>query len=271
MKVLFSFYLFLTAKLFAAEDGMSFIERISPPEDISENGHLIDWLFNYITIMDAIFFFFVCLGIFGFSYLYSAKRSKRGEYTYGNRKGQILVATAIGALVFFCIDLNITRIANNDYVGTFINWPKADEDVVKVQVLAQQWMWNVRYAGKDQTFNTEDDVVTTNDLRLPTGKKIVVQVLSKDVIHSFSLPNVRRKVDAIPGRITRIWFQLKKTGNYEIVCAEMCGTAHYKMRGEMTVYSPQEYQAWLDESQSIAVAENDPENADQFWGWKWEN
>jgi len=270
MKLLVPFYVLLTTSAFASDD-MSLWQRMQPPEDISVNGHLIDWLFNYITLMDAFFFFFVCVGIFGFSYLYSAKRNKKIDYTYGNKKKQIIIATGIGLLVFVLIDLTITKIANDEYTGIFINWPKPDEDIVKVQVLAQQWMWNVRYAGKDQIFNTEDDIVTINDLRLPTGKKVLIQVLSKDVIHSFSLPNVRQKVDAIPGRITRMWFQLKKTGNYEIVCAEMCGTAHYKMRGEMTVYTPAEYQSWLNEAHIISLAENDPENAENYWGWKWQN
>ena len=77
--------------------------------------------------------------------------------------------------------------------------------------MAQQWVWKFRYAGKDNVFNTQDDVVTVNDLRVPINRKLLFQVTSKDVIHSFA-SNARRKVDAMPGRVSRIWMELNKAG-----------------------------------------------------------
>ena len=247
-----------------------FYDLFSPPEDISANGHLIDWLFNYTTIMNVFFFTLVVIGLFGFSYLYSAKRHPKAYYTYGNKKPQILIATLIGVAVFVGIDMNITRMSNNDFVGVFTNWPdETKEDVVKVQVLGQQWMWNFRYAGRDGVFNTQDDVTTVNDLRVPKGKKVVYQILSKDVIHSLYFPNGRRKVDAIPGRITRMWMEYVKSGNYDIACAEMCGTYHYRMKARLTVYEQDDYDHWLSEAQKIAEQTNDPEDPEKFWGWQW--
>ena len=120
-----------------------------------------------------------------------------------------------------------------------------------------------------EKFNTEDDVLTMNDLRVPTGKKILFQISSKDVIHSFYLPNARRKVDAIPGRVTKMWVELKKTGLFDVACAEMCGIYHYRMQGKMTVYTPEEYQKWLNVAQMKALEENDPESKDLYWGWAW--
>ena len=116
----------------------------------------------------------------------------------------IAIVAAIGALVFIVIDMQITGISNRDYMDVFAKWPKETDDIVRVEVLGQQWAWNFRYAGKDGIFNTEDDIVTLNDLRLPVGKKIVFQVTAKDVIHSFSLPNTRLKVDAMPGRVAKM-------------------------------------------------------------------
>ena len=78
----------------------------------------------------------------------------------------------------------ITVQSNNDLVNTFFNFPKG-KDVVRVQIMAQQWLWKFRYPGADNVFNTDDDIVTINDLRLPIDKKVVVQMTSKDVIHSF--------------------------------------------------------------------------------------
>lgn len=266
-KVMLSF-ISLAAATATNTKSLTLLERMAPPEDISENGHLIDWLFNYITGMNTFFFVLVCLGLFGFSYLYSSSRHKKPYYTYGNKKAHVLVVTLIGAGVFFGIDFNITRIANNDFTKVFVNFPKGS-DVVKVQVMGQQWMWKMRYPGKDGVFNTADDVITNNDLRLPIGKKVVLQLISKDVIHSFYLPNVRRKVDAMPGRISRMWFKLNKTGVYDIACAEMCGTHHYLMKAKMTVYSQEEYNNWLEEAQTISLARNDVEDPNTFWGWPW--
>lgn len=248
----------------------TWLERLSPPEDISVNGHMVDYLFNYTTWMNVIFFAAVCLGIFGFSYLYRAKKSSKAYYTYGNKKAHILVATVIGLLVFLVIDLNITRLSNDDLLSTFFKYPKKDSDALKIEVMGQQWMWKFRYAGDDGVFNTDDDVVTMNDLRVPIGRKINFQITSKDVIHSFFLPNARRKVDAIPGKINRIWFEFKKSGKWPIVCAEMCGTHHYLMEAHMTTYSKESFNTWYNQAKKYAAVENDPEDANVFWGWKWQ-
>jgi cytochrome c oxidase subunit 2 len=256
----------------AASEGVvtqGFLETYLPPLDISVHGYLIDDLFNYTTVLNIFFFVLVCVGLFGFSYLYHRKRHPKALYTYGNSKTQILVATVIGIAVFLGIDLNITRMSNNDFVGVFNNWPSEDEDIVRIEVMGQQWMWNFRYPGADGVFNTEDDVTTVNDLRLPIGKKVVFQIISKDVIHSLYFPNTRLKVDAIPGRITRMWFELKTQGLYDIACAEMCGTYHYRMQAKLTVYSQEDYDKWLETAQDIALSANDTENADLYWGWPW--
>mgnify|MGYP006430736229 CR=1 FL=1 len=250
------------------------MDAFTQPEDISEHGHLIDWLFMYTTSMNIFFFTLVCIGLFGFCYLYSAKRHPVAYYTYGNKKAHVFVATAIGLSVFLAVDMNITRISNDDYTGVFINWPKAEEDdseeIFRVQVMGQQWAWNFRYAGKDGRFNTADDPVFLNKLHLPANKKIVVQMISKDVIHSLYLPNARRKVDAIPGRVTRIWFQLNKPGMYDVACAEMCGTYHYRMQAKMRVHGKESFQTWMAEAERKAIQENDPNDVDRFWGWAWE-
>ena len=241
------------------------------PEDISENGHLIDWLFMYVTYAITFSFILVVMGLVGFSFFYYHKRHPKPYYTYGTTRTQIYVATFVGVAVFFCIDLNIVRISNNDFTKVFMNWPdEKKEKVVRVEVMGQQWMWKFRYAGADGVFNTGDDVITLNDLRVPTGTKVSFQITSKDVIHSFFIPNGRRKVDAIPGRITRMWMQFKKTGTWDIACAEMCGTHHYLMKASLTTMDEKDYNTWINQAQTYAVAENDVENPDVFWGWKWD-
>ena len=261
---------FLLNKTFPTFFVQGFWDSLAPPVDISEHGHLIDWLFNYTTYMNIFFFSLVCIGLFGFSFLYHHKRHPVAYYTYGNKKIHILTATIIGTAVFFGIDINITRISNNDFLNVFASWPNSSEDVERIEVLGQQWAWSFRYAGKDGYFNTDDDIVTFNDFKAPIGKKILFQITSKDVIHSFFLPNTRRKVDAIPGRLTRMWVQFNKTGEFEVACAEMCGTYHYRMAANYSTLTPDDYVLWLEEAQELALQTNDPENPDLFWGWRWD-
>jgi len=259
---------FFVAFSIKAED-QKFIDLLKPPVDISVDGYRIDYLFNLTTMLITFFFILVCIGLFGFSYWYSKKRHPKPLYTHGTTRKQIAIVAVLASMVFVLIDMQITAKSNHDYMEVFGNWPAESEDILRVEVLGQQWAWNFRYAGKDGKFNTEDDVVTLNDLRLPTGKKIVFQVSSKDVIHSFFLPNARVKVDAMPGRISRMWTQLKTTGTYPVACAEMCGTYHYRMQAAYTVMTPEDFNQWLGEREEQALHVNDKENTDNYWGWNW--
>ena len=269
MNLLLNFFMKYFVPSASAAEKVGFMDMIKPPVDISTNGHLIDSLFMLTTWLILFFFFFVCLGIFGFSYLYSKKKHPKAAYVHGTSRKHIAIVAGIGALVFIMVDMQITTISNRDFINVFLNYPKESEDIVRVEVLGQQWAWNFRYAGKDGVFNTEDDVVTLNDLRLPINKKVVFQISSKDVIHSLYFPNARIKVDAMPGRISRLWYELTKTGLYDIACAEMCGTFHYRMQAKLTVYTQAEYDAWMTEMQNRAPIINEQENPDIYWGWKW--
>ena len=252
-----------------AQDSMGFWERIAMPEDISTTGHLIKWLLNYTHVVNLFWFTLVCLGLFGFSFLYSQKRNKKAHYTHGNEKRHLIITATIGIMVFVTIDMVITRVSTRDIKEVFWNFPENDPDVLRVQVLAQQWAWNFRYAGKDNEFNTADDVVQLNNLTIPVNKKIMIQMTAKDVIHALYIPNVLIKADAIPGRYAKMWFETTKTGNYEIACAEMCGNHHYLMKAQMTVLSAEQFARWETEAQETAIATNDTENADLRWGWNW--
>jgi cytochrome c oxidase subunit 2 len=254
-----------------AEEQMGLWERMKPPVDISTNGHLIEWLFNYTTYVNIFWFALVCIGIFGFSWLYSAKRHKKPFYTHGNEKKHLLLTAAIGLGVFLSVDLVITRVSSHDIKEVFWNFPENDPEAIKVQVLAQQWAWNFRHAGKDGEFNTADDVIELNKLVVPVGKKVMLQMTSKDVIHAFYLVNARIKADAIPGRYAKLWFDTNMAGTYEIACAEMCGAHHYLMRAELVVLEQADYDRWIAETQERALATNDTENMDLRWGWKWES
>lgn len=259
----------LFGPLLRVQDSMSFWERISVPEDISTQGHLITWLLNYTHVVNLMWFTLVCLGLFGFCFFYSQKRNKKPYYTHGNEKRHLILTAAIGISVFVSIDMVITRVSTKDLKEVFWNFPENDPDIVRIQVLAQQWAWNFRYAGKDGEFNTADDIVQLNQMVIPVNKKVVIQMTSKDVIHSLYIPNILLKADAIPGRYAKMWFETTKTGNYEIACAEMCGTHHYLMKAHMTILDQEQFDRWENEAQEMAIATNDAEDADLRWGWPW--
>jgi cytochrome c oxidase subunit 2 len=113
------------------------------------------------------------------------------------------------------------------------------------EITGRQFEWRIRYAGQDGKVGTEDDVELVNDLHLPVNEEIVLSIKSMDVLHSFFLPNLRVKQDVVPGMKQFVWFRATRTGVYDIVCAELCGWGHYKMRGRVTFESREQFDRWL--------------------------
>jgi cytochrome c oxidase subunit 2 len=115
----------------------------------------------------------------------------------------------------------------------------------QVQVTAKQFNWVFTYPGPDGVFGTADDLTLENELHVPVNKIVRVSLRAEDVIHSFFLPNLRLKQDAVPGREIPAWFEATQTGRYEIPCAELCGFGHSGMLGYLTVHSVVDYQQWV--------------------------
>ncbi len=168
--------------------------------------------------------------------------------------------------------------------------PSEDEALV-VQVTGEQFAWNIHYPGADRQFGrtdialldlqsnplgldrddpaAKDDVTTVNQMNLPVNRPIIVRLRSKDVIHSFGVPEFRVKQDSVPGFTIPIWFtptvttadMRTRTGNpefnYEIACAQLCGLGHARMRGVVNVQAADEFQKWLEEQVAIQ-SEVDP-------------
>jgi cytochrome c oxidase subunit 2 len=243
---------------------------MKPAPDISLDGHRVDSLFYTVTIMLAVLFLILCFLLFW--PMLAHRTGSRHQVNYHHQGGHVrdlLIAAAISAAIFFVVDGTLLVHSYYDLKQAFWNFTDGSE-VFRVEIMPQQWAWNIRYAGADGQFNTGDDIITLNDLHLPVGRRVLVQLKAKDVIHSFFLPNVRTKQDANPGRVTRYTFTPVKTGSYEIVCAEMCGLEHYKMRGTMTIEAQEDFERWYAEAARFAVASFDPTDAEALWGWEWE-
>ena len=148
------------------------------------------------------------------------------------------------------------------------------DDATEVEVIAQQWQWSYRLPGADGKLGTSDSrkispenplgvnaddpngqddvVVEAADLHLPIDKPVKMLLRSIDVLHDFYVPEFRAKMDMIPGSVTYFWFTPTRTGTFEVLCAELCGTGHGFMRGIVMVDTEEEYAAWLQEQSTFA-------------------
>ena len=210
------------------------------PEDVSPYGAEIDSLFYFIYYLTAAAFIIVTALMLIFLFVYRDRGDdRRAAYTHGNTPLEI-IWTVIPAMVFIGLGLASTSLWED------IKLVPPDTDTV-VKVTGKQFNWEILYPGPDGEFDTADDKQVDNDIRVPAGEPIRVILASRDVIHSFFLPNLRFKQDTVPGREIIGWFQANKPGRYEIPCAELCGFGHSGMVGWLYALAPDEYQAWVDE------------------------
>ena len=258
-------------------------EWLRMPPLAASHGAQIDNLIGWIHVFMLILF----VGWGGF-FLYALIRFRKSRNPVANYSGvkshassylEVGVAVAEAVLLIgFAIPMWAAR------VGAA---PSENEALV-VHVTGEQFAWNIRYAGPDGKFGrtdiklidaqenplgidrsdpaAKDDVTTLNQLYLPANRPILVKLRSKDVIHSFGVPEFRVKQDAVPGLTIPVYFvpnvttaeMRTRTGNpeftYEIACAQLCGLGHYRMRGFVTVQTPEEFQKWLDEKVKEATA-----------------
>ncbi len=245
------------------------------PQEASQHAARIDnllgllhWLIFILAAGWAIYFIYV---LYRFRAGRNPKANYQGVKTHASTyiEGGVAVAEGI-LLVALSIPLWSERV---DAI------PDSRSSVI-VRVTAEQFAWNIHYPGKDGVFghtdikfvdpqlnplgldpndpNGADDIVTLNQLHLPVNKPAIIYLSSKDVIHSFGIPEMRVKQDVIPGLNIPVWFvptvtteeMRKRKGkpefNYEIACAQLCGIGHYRMRGFVTIDTGEGFAAWLE-------------------------
>jgi cytochrome c oxidase subunit 2 len=209
------------------------------PENVSTYGAEIDYLFYVIYYITAAVFILVTLLMVLFLILYRHREGRRAIYSHGNTALEI-TWTIIPAIIL--VALSFMSVSSWGKIKSHV--PPSD---FQVQVTAKQFNWEILYPGPDRKFGTEDDFQIENDMHVPVNKVVHVILKSKDVIHSFFLPNLRLKQDAVPGRDILAWFEATKPGKYELPCAELCGFGHSGMRGWLYVHSPEDYEQWVKE------------------------
>jgi cytochrome c oxidase subunit 2 len=244
------------------------------PIDISTDGWRSDWLFNVTTVSISVLFVIMVAILFWAATAHRDKADRHAHYEHGIGKRHLMFTALISSIIFFGVDGTLLYNSFVDLTDAFYHYPVAADNPTEIEIYAQQWAWNVRYPGPDGKFNTADDVVVLNDVHIPVGKPVMLKLKSKDVIHSFYLPNFRTKQDAFPGAVTQLWFQAKPehAGKiYEIGCAQHCGVNHYKMRGFLYVDAQADYDAWMKIQVADAQRRYDEADTQAHWGWDWDN
>jgi cytochrome c oxidase subunit 2 len=228
----------------------------------SSNGQDVDNLIIYVHWLMLALFIGWIIYFFYAVWRFHHKRNPRADY-HGvrNHASNYIELTVAGVeavlLIFVAVPL---------WAKAVDKFPPADKATV-IQVVGQQYAWNVRYPGSDGIFgrqdmrfvsttnvfgvdptdpNGKDDVQLLNEIHVPINKPVIIYVSSKDVIHSFKIIAMRVCQDAIPGLRIPVWFTPTQIGRYQINCAQLCGPGHSSMTGGyVTVDSPEDYDKWL--------------------------
>lgn len=240
------------------------------PHDASVDGFRIDHLIYEDAWLEAPLMVVLTMWLLFAVFAYGRKH--KAVYDHGGFKHPIAAGLCLVAVVTLVADDALSWYeSNRDLAEHFYNYADAEQapDVVRIEVDAHQWAWAARYAGPDKKFNTDDDILTFNDVRVPVGSPVIIELASTDVIHDFYLPNMRVKQDAMPGMINRMMFTAKETGEYDIGCAQHCGLNHYKMKGLLTVLPKADFQQWANKASANSSRLFDPGDRIAHWGWDW--
>jgi cytochrome c oxidase subunit 2 len=200
----------------------------------------IDAVFLLITVVGG-FFFLLTQGLL----IYFAVRYRRRS---ADRDNETPYITGDHLLEFFWVLIPSIVVVAIFYYG----WRVYDDlrvtrpDATEVYVTGKQWMWEVRYP---------DGRTGINEIRVPLGKPVKFILTGADVIHGFYLPDFRVKMDAIPGRLTALWVQPDRAGEYPIYCTVYCGDGHSNMNARLIVMPPEQYVTWAAGEEEHAEGE----------------
>jgi cytochrome c oxidase subunit 2 len=235
------------------------------PENVSSIGEPIDMLFYLITGITG--FFFVATELLLVYAIFTGRGGSDGKavYTHGHRGLEIGWTLMTAGILLFVAFIQLPTWARAKFIS---NFKEAHPDVKPMAlVVASQFEWQTRYpvwdekAGKPKELNWKnpdfrDSFELYNEMHVPAGEPILIHLTSRDVIHSFWIPAMRVKQDALPGNVVPVWFDAskidpstfgdKKTREFVWVCAELCGWGHYRMQARVVVHATREdYYQWL--------------------------
>ena len=209
---------------------------------------------NLIILIFYITGFWLILAQFIFVYFivkYRKSKNATASYISGdNPKDKKFIKIADVAIILCDIVIIFFAIVAWYNIKQVI--PPPDETI---RVVGYQWAWKFVHPGADKQLDTEDDIVTVDELHLRKDALYNYKLQSVDVLHSFSIPAFRLKQDAIPGREILGWFKPIKTGNFDFQCAEICGIGHGVMYATVQVYEDAEYEQWILENSPVVASQ----------------
>jgi cytochrome c oxidase subunit II len=232
---------------------------------IASNWQTIDDTIDITFWVTGVVFVAVNLFLAYAVWRYRYRREARAAYEPENKKLEwwLLGITAVGVAAMLA-------------PGLFV-WAKFVEppaNAAEVEAVGQQWHWMYRFPGKDGKLGTvdskfvsdanpfgmnpsdpagQDDILVANpEVHLPLNKPVKMLLRSKDVLHNFSIAQIRVKMDLVPGLVTYAWFTPTKAGSYDLLCEELCGTAHFAMRGRMVMEDEAAFNTWLARQPTFA-------------------
>jgi len=226
------------------------------PPNLSVDGHRIDAILRVSLGLTAALAAALVLALA--HALYRARQRAREASPEAAAPPAVAITLGLAVLVFGLIDVSLALRSRRAAKGP------PPPDALRVEVLAQRWAWRFRYAGPDDVFGTADDVTTLNDLRLPAGRAVSLQVRTLDIVHSFYVPLLDARADIFPGRTASTWFRTAREGRGEIACTVLCGDGHYQMRGEVAVLSDERYSQWMS---GLVEAQRHAAPAAGAWAW----
>lgn len=207
------------------------------PEQFSTFGGDIDSIYYVILWVTGVIFVVTEVLLVYFVVRYRHKEGRKATFDHGSTKMEV-AWTLIPLVIVIWLGLASKGV-----------WDRVKRDVpegaMEVIVTAKQFEWTVTYPGSDGALGTDDDFDLTNALHTPEDRPILVYLRSEDVLHSFFLPELRVKQDAVPGQEIRVWFEAVQPGDYTLGCAELCGIGHTTMNGTLTVHTQADYDAWV--------------------------
>ena len=177
-------------------------------------------------------------------------RGRRGASMASERQLGVSVAVAAGVSVVALVALLFQSVVTGRALDTL-----RSPDALQIQVTGSQWWWDVQYENPNPSLR----VTTANEIHIPVGRPVRVNLLSTDVIHSLWIPNLQGKIDLVPGRLNELWLQADRPGVYRGQCAEFCGLQHARMALVVVAEPPDDFERWLMANRASAPAPVTPE------------
>ncbi len=220
------------------------------PESIGPRTQSIDHLFGWIHVIMGVVFALTGMILAVALWRFGTDRSARYQRT--NRVLEwlwtLIPAVVLVFLVFYQLPVwNANKVDHPrnrtlDEAGDPLETPM-------LRAVARQYDWRFVYPGDDELFDTGDDIVSFGEMAVPIDKMLVIELASEDVIHSFCVNELRLKQDIIPGMRPRVWFEIDRPGQWEIICTELCGWGHYRMKARLSAKTSDEFNDWLRQSE----------------------